>query len=309
MIKKIILIITSLLAVALYATNENMGTTGFSFLKMNYSARALGMGNAFTGHSDDGDAVFFNPAGLTQTNTRHLKTTLMNYIQGMNGGSLVYSTDYSEDWKISPFLQFLVSNGIEKRDVDNVAHGTFHTSNILAGIGFAKTLNEVLDVGFNIKYLIEKLDDSSATAAFFDIGILHTTQNKNLKIGAAFKNVGMQITYFSASNYKEKMPMMLVGGASYNILDRATINLDVCSPINEDYYGKVGAEFQVNPVLTLRAGVDTRMNDYRADQTFDIFSGIAFGLGFVWNEYIIDFATASMGNLGLVNQISLTYRF
>jgi len=309
MIKKIIIIFVSLVSVSLYSANENIGTAGFSFLKMSYSARAMGMSNAFTGHANDGDAVFFNPAGLAQIDIRHLKTTYMNYIQGMQGGSFVYSTDYSDDWKIAPFVQFLISDAIDRKDENNNPQGTFHTNNIFLGIGFAKSLHEVLDTGFNIKYLYDKLDDCSASVIVFDFAILHTTQNENLKIGAILKNIGSQLTYYTESRYNEKIPMMLVGGASLSVPEKATINLDFVKPINDDYFFRVGAEFYVHPILSLRAGVDTRMNDYRTDQDMDFMSGIAFGMGFNWNEYIIDYAVTSMGNLGFVNQISLSYRF
>ena len=62
--KLIILIV--LLPILLAAIDEDAGTTGFSFFKVNYSARAAAMASAYTGLSNDANAVFFNPAGLVQ---------------------------------------------------------------------------------------------------------------------------------------------------------------------------------------------------------------------------------------------------
>jgi long-subunit fatty acid transport protein len=55
-----------LLYVVNVAAEDTAGTTGFTFLKVNYSARAAAMGNAYTGLANDAGAVFFNPAGLVQ---------------------------------------------------------------------------------------------------------------------------------------------------------------------------------------------------------------------------------------------------
>jgi hypothetical protein len=294
---------------SLYSIDDKAGTTGFSFLKMTFSTRALGMANAFTGLANDGDAVFFNSAGLTQNDKQHLKSSYLNYIDGMQGGSIVFSTDYQDDWKIAPFLQFLVSDGIPRRDEFNQNLGTFYTTSYVFGVGFAKTLDPALCVGFNIKYFYEKLDNNTATAIAGDFSILHQTNLPELKIGASFKNFGTQITHFTDSKYDEGMPMMAVIGASYNLLDRTFINLDVCKPLDNDFFGRIGAEYVYNELLTYRAGVDTRMNDYRTNATMDFVSGISFGLGFSWETYTIDYALSSMGSLGFVNQLSVSYRF
>jgi hypothetical protein len=267
------------------------------------------MANAFTGLSDDGDAVFFNTAGLTQNHTRHLKTTYLNYIDGMSGGSIVLSTDYHDDWKIAPFVQFMMSDAITRRDEMNQNLGTFYTSSYVVGIGFAKTLDPALCVGFNIKYFYEKLDNNTASAIAGDFSVLHQTNNPDLKIGASLKNFGTQISHFTENKHDEGMPIVAVVGASYNLFDRASINLDVCKPLDNDFFGRLGCEFVYNELFTIRAGFDSRMNDYRTQATMDFLSGISLGLGFVWEAYIIDYALSSMGSLGIVNQLSVSYRF
>ena len=293
----------------LLGQNEKAGTTGFAFMKMTYSARAMGMSNAFTGLSDDGDAVFFNTAGLSQNDKKHIKTTYSNYIQGYQGGSIVYATNYKETWKVAPFLKFLVSDDIPRTLNTNIPDGTFSTSSFVTGVGFASTINESLDVGFNIKYFYEKLDSFTATAIAGDFSILHQTYNKNLKIGATLKNIGAQIGYYTENEYEENLPSMFIAGASYKITEKAFVNFDLVRPFDNDFFGRLGVEYQYNTYFTMRTGLDTRMNDYRAGADFDYLSGIAFGFGFKWNKHIIDYAISSMGSLGFVNQMSISYLF
>lgn len=312
--KKIIVLITIALSTCfLYSINEKAGTNGFAFLKLNYSARAMGLANAFSALSNDADAVFFNTAGLAQNKQTHIKTTYLNYIDGMHGGSVAYTGNYKEDWKIAPFIQFMVSDDIPKTFELNGNYGgqsgTFNTSHIVAGVGFAKTLHEVLDFGFNIKYLHEKLDSYVAAVIAADLSVLHQTNNENVKVGLVLKNFGKQLSYFTDSKYNENLPTMAIAGVSYKYLDKGFINLDLCRPFDNDFFGRLGMEYYYNTYLTFRTGLDSRMNDYRTDESMDFMSGLAFGLGFNWNEYVIDYAISSMGSLGFVNQISISYKF
>ena len=293
----------------LNAQHKDAGTTGFAFMKMNFSARAMGMSNAFTGLSNDGDAVFFNTAGLAQTNKHQLKSTYMNHFDSLQGGAIVYNTDYNDDWKIAPFIKFLVSDDITRTDTEGLNIGTFNTFSSITGIGFARTINDALDIGFNLMYFYEKLDEFTASAVVFDFSVLHQTNNPNLKLGATLKNVGSQMTYYTESEYNERLPLTFVVGAGYNISDKTFLTFDLIKHVDHDFYGKFGAEFLYNSYFAIRAGFDTRMNDYKVGQSNEFMSGLSMGVGFNWQNHSIDFATASMGGLGLVNQISVSYLF
>ncbi|MCL2063935.1 MAG: PorV/PorQ family protein [Candidatus Cloacimonetes bacterium] len=313
-VRKIYLIVILFLCSSyLFGRHEEAGTTGFAFMKMNYSARALGMGNAFTALSNDGDAVFFNPAGLAQGNDMHIKTSYKNYIEGLNGGSIVFVTNYGDNWRIAPFLNFLASDEIPKMIEINLGEGhqigTFNTFSVVAGAGFAKTFNEHFDLGFNLKYFYESLDTYSASAVAGDLAVLHTTTNENLKIGAVLRNLGVQTSHYTEENYDEGMPLTVVVGASYKFGEKGFLNFDLVRPLDNDFYGRLGLEFYYNTYFTVRAGLDTRMNDYRTDEKLDYLSGLTFGLGFNWNKYVVDYGISSMGGLGIVNQISLSYLF
>jgi len=300
-------------ACSLFAMNENAGTRGFAFMNLLYSARAAGMANAFTGLANDGDAVFFNTAGLAQTSGSHLKTTYINYIEGLQGGSLVYKTDLNEEWKIAPFVQFMVSDAIPRTIEVNGAFGgqvgTFGTSDIVVGIGFARNMHPALDFGFNVKYMYEKLDTYDASAIAVDFSVMHQTNVEELRIGLVLRNFGWQLTHFTDAKHNEELPTMIVAGASYRFRDKGFINFDLARPFDNDFFFRLGLEYNHNAYLTLRTGLDSRMDDYRAGQTLDFTSGLAFGIGINWNRYIVDFGVSSKGGLGFVNQISISYKF
>ena len=49
-----------------------------NFISMNNGARSIGMGNAFVALSDQGGAVFYNPAGLARANQFNITASLEN---------------------------------------------------------------------------------------------------------------------------------------------------------------------------------------------------------------------------------------
>ena len=70
-------ILILILIISLFAQSDDAGTSGFTFLKMNFSARARAMGNAYTGLSNDASAVFYNPAGMIQITSSQASNTYM----------------------------------------------------------------------------------------------------------------------------------------------------------------------------------------------------------------------------------------
>lgn len=304
-----------MLTMILSAENENAGTSGFTFLKVNYSARSAAMGNAYTGLSNDADAVFFNPAGLVQVRSPQASLTYMNYIDGVNCGSAVYVLPYNEKTSFGVFAKGL--SATEERTIANEMgqfegiDGTFGMSDVVFGISAARYLLDMLDVGLNVKYIQESLDDKSASAIAIDAGIIHQSTNENLKVGISFRNFGKQLSYYTDNEYEEIMPMTLTVGFNYHPKEKLYATVDVYKPLDNDIFGRIGLEYKVHKLLDLRAGYKTNASDWATGGDNDFLSGISAGAGFNLQQYnlLLDYAIVSYGDLGLVNQISIKYVF
>ena len=313
--KNLTMIMIILLPVLLIAENENAGTSGFTFLKVNYSARAAAMGNAYTGLSNDADAVFFNPAGLVQIDSPQASVTYMSYLDGINCGSAVYAYPVNDKTSLAVFAKGL--SATEDRTIaDEMGQyvgtdGTFGMSDFIFGISAARFIIDMLDVGINVKFIQESLDDNSASAVVFDAGIMHQSTNENLKVGIAIRNIGKQLTYYTDDEYEEIMPTTLTVGFNYHPKEKLYAIVDIYKPLDNDIFGRFGLEYQVHPILTLRAGYKTNASDWATGGDNEIFSGISFGTGFDLNKYGLkmDYAIVSYGDLGFVNQISVKYLF
>lgn len=298
----------------LCAAHEDAGTTGFNFLRVNFTPRAAGMANAFTGQADDYQAVFFNPAGLPQLTSRTVTTSYINYFEGFQGGSVVYASPAGENFAFGTFIKYLGSQSITRTIVDEQGEylgtaGTFGANDIVVGFAGGYYIHEYLNIGGSIRFIHESIDEYSASAAVIDVSLLHQTTNENLQVGVALRNFGTQLTYYTENEYEEDIPLQITVGFHYRIHEKWNGNLDIYKPFENDFSGMIGLEYQAHEVLTLRSGFNSRADDWRMGGDYDFFSGLSAGFGVVHRQYELNYGISSFGDLGIVNQVSLKYSF
>lgn len=314
-----------ILALPLVAISDDAGTSGFSSLKIIYSARANAMAGAFSSLDDDIDVIFFNPANLGGYESKHeVSSTFMNYFVDYNGGSVVYQHKRSDKANIALFGQFLASDDITKTITGEnggyIEAGTFTNSDFIMGGTYSYYFNEQLNIGLSGKYIQETLDSKSASAVAFDLGILHRPVNEKVRVGVAIRNLGTQVSYFTNKEYSEGLPVVYAGGISYRtalktrnndaeFIPSMLLSLDLSLPQGADLTGLIGTEFQVHEQFFVRAGYKTNAGDYKNGGDNELFSGISTGVGFVRKSLKIDYALNSYGDLGFVNQVTLKYQF
>lgn len=301
-----------LLIVPLAAQHQDAGTTGFSTLKLVYSAEATGLGTAMTGRTKSFEGMQFNPATILKVPNSAINTTFMDHLVGSAGGSVSYVVPKNIYTSYGFFLNYWNSGAIDRTDIGNNGelielNDTFGAQNIQAGFSLAKFLTPAIDAGGSFKLLFDQIDDSSASAAMIDLGILHHTANQRIKVGLAVRNVGFQITHYSDTDYSEGLPLTYSAGLGIDLGSKIQLNGDFSKSTGENIIAKFGMEHQLYPALALRAGFRSNATDYYLGGGLGLSSGISLGLGWEWKNYTIDYAVASYGDLGLTNQLSLRY--
>ncbi len=310
----IILAVMLMSATFSFAINDNAGTTGFSFLRMNFSTHAAAMANAFTADTGTADAVFFNTASIRRTQGTIVSVSGMSYIEGFYGGSAAYVNPFRDQFKIAVFTQTLSKSGITRTTVDDNGYyggedGTYDTSDFVFGIGAGFEVVPVVDGGISVKYIHESIDDNSASAIAIDLSLLHQTVNENLRVGLAMRNLGTQLSYYTDEEHDEGLPFGFTAGMNYTPTKKTTINFDVEIPMEYDITGRLGAQYMLHEMLALRAGYKYEGHQWKTGGDYDFMSGFCCGLGIYWNSFIIDYAVSSYGDLGFVNQASVSYTF
>ena len=303
-----------LVSVPLFGQHQDAGTTGFSTLKNMYSAQGNAMGQAMTGRVMNYDAMQSNPASLLRTPDDAVTSTFMDHFVGSGGGALQYTRSRSIYTAYGFFLNYWNSGAMDRTEISNTGElidlgDTFGASTIIGGVTLAKFISPAVDLGGNLKFILDQIDDKKASAIVLDGGVIHHTANPKIKIGLTVRNLGLQTSSYSDNGFKEGLPTTFSAGMGYDFNDTNLLNLDIVKATGSNFVAKLGYERVVHPNLVLRAGFRSNAGDYYHGGSLGFTSGLSLGAGWKWKKMTVDYAVASYGDLGIINQLSLRYHF
>ncbi len=292
-------------AAALGAGFAKVGTFGAQFLKIGTSARATGMGSAFTGVADGATAVFWNPGGLVNVVRNEVQlshvawpadTKLTSAILAFNPRSIPGTLAISARslW-MDPMLVRTAFN-----PEGNGQH--FDAGSTAFGFSYARFFTDKFSAGFTLNYLHLGLAESSVNTASFDFGIMYRIGVRGLKLGMVIQNLGGKVTF---DELPAKLPTMFKVGASFNLFTTERQNLLLSAefqhPSDNLERANVGAEYNIGDFFFARAGYNI---GYDSD-------GLAFGFGAAiktgeTSRIQADYSAVDMGPLQYVHRLSLS---
>jgi len=241
-------------------------------------ARALGMGKAYVGLAEDGDAIFMNPAGLAQAGAPKLTsmyTSLLGDVTYMVVGG-VYP--YSDRSAIGAGYIGSSVGDIPLTDSTGASTGTGRWGNNVMFLSYGAYLIGDIALGANLKYFsvggggTASIEAGAGTGYSLDLGLLApVTSYATLGLNAQNilpASMGGKITHSSgvteglAHTLKVGTKIALIGeeGAALS----ANKNLKLSGNIDYDYFINsaepgllhLGVEFWPTNNLALRAGLD-----------------------------------------------------
>ena len=178
------------------------GRTAAEFLSLNLGARSSSMGGAFTSIAVGAEAVYWNPAGITQSNRGEITVSHISLFQDINleyGAGVV---QVNKNISLSAFIIYLGYGTIEGYDESGGSIGDLSAYDLSLGFGGAYMVNDKISVGTNLKYINEKLDQVSGSAFAIDFGVKFTEQKYS--IAAVVRNLGTKIKF---ENVEERLPL------------------------------------------------------------------------------------------------------
>ena len=295
-----------LVATAAWGVNSKVGTTAYGFLKIDPSARSTAMGGAFVGLSNDETALYYNPAGLVQIDTKRFFTTYNNYITDIQSGFLGYVHPYNENTRLGISICYFNYGSFDRTDGDGNNLGTFGASDFALALSVARSVGSQFNVGVTGKFIYEKLEDFSSDALAFDVGVLYLLRDGRTRIGAAGQNIGAQLKGATES-HKDPLPTSVKLGISHRMRELPlTVALDAAKPVDNDVFFSLGGEFTALEPLYLRLGWSSFGKNYKTDSDKDNLAGFAAGFGVTWKVYHFDYAFSSYADLGGVHKISIS---
>lgn len=301
-----IFVLAVLISVTCWGANSKVGTTAYGFLKIDVSARSTAMGGAFVGLSDDASALYFNPAGLIQMETRHFFTTYNNYLSDIQSGFLGYVHPYSDNLRLGGSICYFNYGSLTRTDDQGVNLGTFGASDFAMAVSLARLLNNRFSLGATGKFIFEKIEGYSSDALAFDLGVLYTSGDGRTRVGAVGQNIGAQLKGHTKS-HKDPLPASIKLGISHQMRELPlTVALDAAQPFDNDIFFNLGGELTALKPLYLRLGWSSFGRFSKTDSDKDNWAGFATGFGVTWKVYRFDYAYSSYADLGGVHKISIS---
>lgn len=250
----------------------SQGTSGAQFLGIGMGARSVGMGGAYVSLADDGSALYWNPAGLSQTTGMRLD---VSHVSWLDDASYQYAS----------FATPLGSNGsvglaLEQGSLswDNTGDGAFDAGDFSGVVGYGRRIRPNLGVGGSLKYLTSSLGDASASSYAFDIGAVYAL-SRSVRVGAAIRNLGPGLTFEGES---DPLPATITVGGSY-LWNDAVFALDFEKVNDLDVTTRAGVEYSPVRYIDLRGGMILG-----GATALSSFTG---GIGLNWDErWAIDYA-------------------
>ncbi len=295
---------------AAFATdiNSSAGTSAFSFLKINVSARAVAMGGAFTGLANDESALYYNPAGIVSFEEDRYILGYHNYFVDMQSGFAGYIHPLDASKTIGVYASYLNYGNFVETDELGTTIGEFSGGDVLLAFTFAFKKGYHLGFGATAKFIYQKIQDYSATGAAVDIGAKYTGDRERWGLGFVIQNLGAQ---FSAlGEEKDKLPLSFRAGGS--ITPRGlpmTLSSDVIIPTDNDPVLALGGEYFALKPFYIRLGWNTFGSNFRAGDSDDKLAGFSAGAGFDIKRLQISYAFSPSADLGESHRVTLTGGF
>lgn len=301
----VIAFITVLITAGGFSENTEIGTTGFTFLKVPYGARQQGLGGAFASGWGDANSLYWNPSGTgtiarTQFAFTHAEW-FFNTRYDCIGAAIpvenigVFGTGVSY-WNISDIQE---TNEEYKYGTGRFVSVNFLTTTVSYGREVYETKimkqNYAFFAGGNIKFIYQQLDVVKSYAVSGDAGFLIKPDKDGPGLGISVLNIGRKTKIYEK---EESLPLLFKAGLSYALLNKSLfIALDVDRYIDSDVKIYCGAEYWIADFIAVRAGGSSNFRDF--------FWSIGASIKVI--NYRIDYAFVPYKELGNTHHITLLF--
>ena len=236
-----------------------------SIFDLGMGARPLAMGGAFVGLVDDGNALFYNPAGLAWMQDLSVLSSYESRPSTASYGNLSASLP-----RFGFGIHYFDFGDVPETDEFGNIIGTFSYRNyaLIAAAGikaadlpFLARMPLAENIGFGLKAKLLKvstLDPGSGTGFSIDLPFLFRSESPSPRVpiitsygfGVVIENlIGLPIKY--ESSHQENWPRKLVVGMSVGLLDQVILAVDATSEKSVH----LGAEWTPIPAVSFRTGL------------------------------------------------------
>jgi len=291
--------------------SQSYGTTVYSFLNIDYSARSQGLSGNLGLYGGDVDVQLNNPAALLSVDSVQFSASYSNHLLDFSGGYIGYFIGKKDFGTLAiGALFFDYGEFDETNEFGQNTGSTFGASESAIILSYANHLEYGINLGVNLKLINSSLADRQSWGAAFDIAFDY--QPGFLNNGNVFifvKNIGTQFTYYYDD--RELLPFSLQVGISHmpqhlpikiGLLFK---DLNYQSDEFIDHFSRfvLSAEFRSSKYLDFRIGYDNQKRVNTAYAGSGSIGGVSLGMGIKFSSFRFDYA------ISLLNTLGNTHRF
>lgn len=252
------------------------------FELLDAGAKPVSLGGAFTSLADNSNAVYYNPAGISQMRYREISVFYSPAPFGLK--ELANGTiNYAEPTKFGTFGLSARTYGFELYKENTIT------------LTYANSYRKRIFYGANFNYYNLKIERYGSASTFgVDIGVLGYLTDF-LRWG--FSAFNLNRPSVGAGVQKDKLPQVYRTGVSYQPRNDLNFMIDAEKDTRYPLTIKAGVEYNLYGMIDIRAGLSSEPAK---------FSG---GVGFNYNIFEIGYAFYNHNDLGITHQGSVTINF
>ena len=314
--------ITILLVAALglgeEAAAQSERVTGFSFLRLDPSARSSAMAGSFGAiYDDDVNAYYYNPALLNESMSGSVSLSYLNHLSDINAGFVSYARHLEGKGTVAAGVRFLSWGSFERANEFGETDGTFSAGDVAVTLGAARAYSERLRYGANAHLIYSSIDSYSASALAFDVGGTYVVTESEFVASLVLSNAG--VTLNSLGETRDELPVDLRLAVSKKLahlpllLSVTAYDLqNVGEPPNDAsgigavfQYLTLAGELRFGPSFRIRIGYNHRKHEALKQKSRLDFAGVGVGTGIMIRKIRFDYSYASWSSLGGLNQLTI----
>lgn len=188
--KKFILLF--LITTPFLISQTKVGSTAAPFLNIGVGPRAIGMGGAFIATANDVSALYWNPAGASRMESNGAMFTHIAWFADITynwAGAMLYTEGLGTIGLNIGYLDYGDMEVTTLREPEGT--GEFFTPHdLFISLTYAYNLTELFSIGGSVKYINQKIWNSTASGFAVDLGVLFLSDIYGLRIGATITNFG-----------------------------------------------------------------------------------------------------------------------
>ncbi len=278
------------------------GTTTGELLKIPVSARAIGMGEAYTAAADDSAALAWNPAGLSfaqQKEAAFMHSSLIESVHYEHFGFAAPGDNYSAGASMS----YLGYGDIAGYDANGASIGNQTAYSYIFSGGLSSFVHDRLSLGLTGSVLRESLAGESAGTFAANLGAMYGLESHlwdgEYRLGFSVLNLGPGLKFISE---RDPLPRKIKMGAAAMHVKELPLNLtaDLTIPNDNSTYVGFGSEYWFKEIIALRLGYAGSNDEGK---------GLRLGVGLKLREFLFDYAYGGFGDFGTTHRIELSLKW